>query len=136
MPTARSDAEPGLAHQFNLAECKRWFEQRRAGRRTLDEMRTLLTKVKAEKLRLEIDLHTGKCFARSVVEQELDRICQSVQRRMEALPSRAAPLVLGITDEATIRELLDREVRSVLAPLAELGNQIPNYRRPPAAPQS
>jgi hypothetical protein len=119
----------GRPYKYSVDQAREWRDaHRRQGQSELKNLRNRLIDLRVQKLQLEIGLKIGSYFNKADVERELDRVCSLVQRRIEALPNRCAPLVIGMNAEE-IRALLDAEVAEVLAPLKDFRMPAPPGKR-------
>lgn len=78
-----------------------------------------LTKLRADKLDLEIAEQKGRLIDAEVVKNGWVRITTLVKTRLLQIPSALAPLLVGETDTFELQKRLDRSIREALESLSE-----------------
>ena len=72
----------------------------------------------ADKTMLENAVRRGELIEASQVEQAWETILLRVKSRVMSIPTSAAPLLIGVDDQAVIQETIDEMVRDALAELS------------------
>ncbi len=85
---------------------------------TYQEVRTLHEKIKAERSRIELEEIKKNLLPKSEVLKEWEKHIISVRARLLAIPSSAAPELLGKTDMVEIMEILERYIHDALNEIA------------------
>lgn len=80
--------------------------------------RALRESYEAENARLNLEERTGRLGDMSEVEARTFRVFRRARDRFLSLPAVLAPRVYNATDERTVRQIIDEEVRKVLEALA------------------
>lgn len=82
-----------------------------------------LTKLRADKLELDIAEQTARLIDADVVRNSWVRIVTLVKTRLLQIPSATAPLLAGETDTFEVQKRLDRSIREALESLSETRDQ-------------
>ena len=77
-----------------------------------------LTRLKADKLQLELDEKAGTLIPAEQVESALVTANMRIKTKLLSVPSVLAPQVHGIKDQFEIQAVMERAVKEVLAELA------------------
>jgi phage terminase Nu1 subunit (DNA packaging protein) len=101
-----------------LCAVARWRIERAGDGSELDRERTRLTKAQADKAELEAALLRSDTVRTPLIEQHWQAMVAAMRAELLALPSRAAPRVLGMTDHNDLVDTLRDEVHSALAHIA------------------
>ena len=73
----------------------------------------------AQLTQLEYQRKAGELVALSDVEKEWSSVMSTIRNRMLLLPAKLAPKLAALTDPRECHEVIDAEIRSALAQLAE-----------------
>lgn len=111
---------------FDLETCTEWRKSKLAHLGASDEDETMqgarLRKLQAEAslAELELEQQKGTVVAVEDVAQELANVFSTVKTRLLALSAKLPGLVIGMTTEREMQDVIDIEIRTVLI---ELTNQ-------------
>lgn len=115
--------------EFDTAAVARWREQQAAiaaqgDTSDLDIDEAKRRKLAAEAALAEIDLARarGEVVEIEQVAEVIGEQFSALRARLMAMPSKVAPLVIGVGDLGEVREVIDDHVRDALAELSGFGD--------------
>ncbi len=116
---------PNGPRNYDLAACVRAYYRWKYGVQADDSPdlareRALLARSQREKVELELRVRRQELVELDRVEKLLTEVFARCRAKILAIPTKAAPLVLGLKSMPKIREVLDGLVREVLEELATL----------------
>lgn len=110
---------------FDLEACTEWRNaklglQEGHEDETMQQARLRKLQAEASLAELELEQQKGTVVAVEDVAQELANVFSTVKTRLLALSAKLPGLVIGMTTEREMQDVIDREIRTVLT---ELTNQ-------------
>ncbi len=85
----------------------------------LNQERARLAKIQAEKIEFEVARLRGSLLDADAVERALSRVIVDLRTRLLALPTKAAPLLMGCRTIPRLKDELERQVHDALRELAD-----------------
>ncbi len=85
----------------------------------LNQERARLAKVQAEKIEYEVARLRGSLLDADAVERVLSRVIVDLRTRLLALPTKAAPLLMGCRTIPRLKDELERQIHDALRELAD-----------------
>lgn len=117
---------PGKKWQFNTADVAEWRldkarEESKGASATADEAELKRRKLAAQTAQAELDLAKAKAEVAPLdqIERGVSRAFAEVKASIRNVPSRAARLLIGETDETRFKSVLLQELDQALDALAE-----------------
>lgn len=123
LPRAKAAARRGQSDEYDVAETIRWRLAREAAKGVLDENgalinfegeRTRLTREQADKISMENEMRRGRLVDTEHVAALWANLLTNVKNRMLAIPTRAAPLVVGRKSLPEVRDVVRRLIVEAL----------------------
>ncbi len=117
---------PKAPRRYDLAACVEAYYRWKFDRGTdseapdLSRERALLARSQRQKVELELRVRRQELVELSRVEAVLSEVFSRCRSKLLALPTKAAPLLVGVKSLPRARDLLDGLVREVLSELAAL----------------
>lgn len=108
----------------NIKSYSAHIREQAAGRsgekNSLAEERTRLAKEQADRLEMENAITRGDLIKIEDIRRENDYLSISIKNKAEAIPTKTAPLLIGIDDIQTAKEILEKAIREMLVDLSKL----------------
>jgi phage terminase Nu1 subunit (DNA packaging protein) len=110
--------------KYDLATfVQRWVDYKMnsgdAEEKSLDEVKAQHELVKIQKSEIELSLMKGELVEVGEIRKLWGVVATTVTQNVLHLPSKIAPMVLGLTNAEIIASIIDREVREVLSSIAD-----------------
>lgn len=110
----------GKAALYDLESCEKWvqenFRQEETG--TLAEAKLRKLTAEAALAEIELERERGRLVEIDEVTRQVTAMLTNVRAKLLALPTKTSGLVLGLTSQVQIKEVLDDAVREALDELA------------------
>ncbi|MCE5343333.1 MAG: hypothetical protein LLF96_07090 [Eubacteriales bacterium] len=102
---------------------QRWVDYKMnsgdAEEKSLDEVKAQHELVKIQKSEIELSLMKGELVEVGEIRRLWGVVATTVTQNVLHLPSKIAPMVLGLTNAEIVASIIDREVREVLCSIAD-----------------
>lgn len=116
---------PGKSNRYDTAEVHRWLLERAAARADrhassldLNAERARLAKAQADRYELELEHRRGEIVDTIEAMEAWGEVVQNVRARLLAIPSKAAPMLVGLKHPALAQAALTTFVHEALEELA------------------
>lgn len=117
MPVERQGAK-GVEAEYDTADCIEWYAAKRHEKLNYNEERARLTKLQADKVRMEIDLLEGQTARMADITKAWEKALSELKSKLLAMPSNVAPHIIGITEYSQIEHILTQKVKDILNDVA------------------
>jgi len=111
----------GRPWAFILGECEKWLKDREKARAGVDpelqKQRARLTRINADRRELQLKQERGQLIRTEVARSLWGATLQGMVSKLEALPSRLAPMCFGMSIPE-IKAALDRGIYEIRAEMA------------------
>lgn len=130
LPVERKSGR-GIPSLYDATKVHKWLMERQAdisGPETNERKR--LDKLRGDKIDLEIKLKNGELILSEDAVRIWGTIVQKIKARLMAIPTKAAPLILGVKSIAEGKDILQRLINETLKDLSNpaLGNTKPKKK--------
>ena len=88
------------------------------GSLSLTDERTRLTKITADRKELQLKEEKGELINTMEAMEAWGIVCQAIRSKVLSMPSKLAPLILGIKTISEIKEITEKFMREVLTEIA------------------
>lgn len=114
----------GKNRTFPLTRCWRWYLQYKLAQKEppkdLDEARVRFETAKAQLAELELEEAKGNLARKDQVQRVVRAMNERIRARLMALPSKAAPALVGMKRAVDLQVALEGYVEEVVGELREL----------------
>jgi phage terminase Nu1 subunit (DNA packaging protein) len=114
---------PGVPSEYDSVACVRWWAENISGKTQtpvdLADAEKREAIARAELRELELMVKKGQFVMADDVERTYTRAFANIKTKLQAMPTKLAPRLVGFANPAEIQDVIAKEVRGVLTSLAD-----------------